>query len=563
MNIDIRCPHCGLSKSVPEDKLPSRKVRVSCPACKQTFPFEFKDTPSDPQGNDQQKPGKKRAPLGEVAFYLALLAFAVLFLARYTPIYLPKSIFKWVLLLPPIALVLSIVSMFSKEKSKKFPVITIVVCLSGALSVAMPMLREVANDSFGLNLPDRIGLTPLHYAARYGDLKTIRTLVKKGVNLEAQDNHGCTPLANAVSSKQAEAARLLLAAGADPNTVCKDRRVLTEAVWGLGKPGLEMLLSAGADINAVNYNDDKLWKDMVFRADKDTEKVPGRTTLFYVLDHPDLTAFLLDRGADPNAETASGVRPIHVVNNAESARLLIEHGAVVNVAEAHGDTPLHLVQDPDTARVLIAGGADLEAKNHKKLTPLLANSHEQVVAVLLAAGADPTAMDSGGRTALQRASRIEMADVLLKGGVDVNGLGKTGSSALYYAVGLKNLELVNLLLANGADCNLATGLGRPPLHYAAELGLAEFTRALLQGGADPDLQLRDDASTPLHFAARKGHVEVVRVLLEYGARRDLVDRKGETPAEVAAGLENAQVRAQLLDLLSDGKDDLGPAVTGN
>jgi preprotein translocase subunit SecE len=36
-NITITCPHCGLAKDLPEEKVPKSEVQVTCPRCKQGF----------------------------------------------------------------------------------------------------------------------------------------------------------------------------------------------------------------------------------------------------------------------------------------------------------------------------------------------------------------------------------------------------------------------------------------------------------------------------------------------------------------------------------------------
>ncbi|HBG08386.1 MAG: hypothetical protein A2075_09530 [Geobacteraceae bacterium GWC2_58_44] len=40
-HINITCPHCGLAKDVPEDRLPKSEVQVTCPRCKQLFPLSI------------------------------------------------------------------------------------------------------------------------------------------------------------------------------------------------------------------------------------------------------------------------------------------------------------------------------------------------------------------------------------------------------------------------------------------------------------------------------------------------------------------------------------------
>jgi predicted Zn finger-like uncharacterized protein len=36
----IACPHCGFSREVPDDQVPPRPVRVTCPKCQQGFDFD-------------------------------------------------------------------------------------------------------------------------------------------------------------------------------------------------------------------------------------------------------------------------------------------------------------------------------------------------------------------------------------------------------------------------------------------------------------------------------------------------------------------------------------------
>jgi len=61
--------------------------------------------------------------------------------------------------------------------------------------------------------------TPLHMAARRGNLEIAAILLACGANLEARDNAGETPLRRAVNCGQTGIAALLLAKGADPNSL--------------------------------------------------------------------------------------------------------------------------------------------------------------------------------------------------------------------------------------------------------------------------------------------------------------------------------------------------------
>jgi truncated hemoglobin YjbI len=60
--------------------------------------------------------------------------------------------------------------------------------------------------------------TALHMAARRGNAEVIGALLDSGANIEARDSAGETPLRRAVNCNQLEAARLLLARGADAHS---------------------------------------------------------------------------------------------------------------------------------------------------------------------------------------------------------------------------------------------------------------------------------------------------------------------------------------------------------
>ncbi|KAI7838481.1 hypothetical protein COHA_007744 [Chlorella ohadii] len=86
---------------------------------------------------------------------------------------------------------------------------------------------------------------PLLTAAHRGDLDMMRLLIQLGASLDAPTPSGYTPLSVAICWEQAEAARLLLQLGADPNQV---RSLLTVALSRMDFRGFTTtLLEAGAD----------------------------------------------------------------------------------------------------------------------------------------------------------------------------------------------------------------------------------------------------------------------------------------------------------------------------
>ena len=65
---------------------------------------------------------------------------------------------------------------------------------------------------------DKLGRTALHFAASIGtNLELIETLIDNGANVNAQSSGLETPLMKAIAFDNADAAKLLLEKGADPD----------------------------------------------------------------------------------------------------------------------------------------------------------------------------------------------------------------------------------------------------------------------------------------------------------------------------------------------------------
>ena len=111
---------------------------------------------------------------------------------------------------------------------------------------------------------------------------------------------------------------------------------------------------------------------------------------------PTRCEFLLDAGADLNAQTASGHTALHHAWNTDTARALLDAGANSNARTKHGQTPLHLLTGPDRCKLLINAGADPNARTTDGQTPLhraAENSDHETIRILLDAGADPERTD--------------------------------------------------------------------------------------------------------------------------------------------------------------------------
>ncbi|AXC15139.1 Ankyrin [Acidisarcina polymorpha] len=296
---------------------------------------------------------------------------------------------------------------------------------------------------------------------------------------------------------------------------------------------------------------------------------------------------LLDAGASPNTGWyQSGHRPTPtwesaiygaagIAHHAEMTALLLDRGADPN----DGETPYHAAEGYDLSalKVLVESGK----LNHDSLTTLLLRKSDwhdlEGIRYLLAHGADPNRREGGHDTALQFALRrdndIHIIDTLLDHGANTAlGSERDGrsSSAIAarkgrgdvlrsierrgLALGLQGVNELIAVCAKGDATAVQALAARQPqlvpqvieeggtlLAGFASNGNVEGSRLLLDLGVEIAARYAEGdnyfdiarQSTALHFAAWRMRHAVVKLLLERGAPVDALDSKGRTPLELA------------------------------
>ena len=87
-------------------------------------------------------------------------------------------------------------------------------------------------------------------ATKQADLDSVRSLLKKGVDINSKDEHGQTALMNAAHNGQVDLVRLLIEQGADLNTTAKyGLSALMLAIIARQAAIARLLIEAGADLN--------------------------------------------------------------------------------------------------------------------------------------------------------------------------------------------------------------------------------------------------------------------------------------------------------------------------
>jgi len=341
--------------------------------------------------------------------------------------------------------------------------------------------------------------TPIMWAAAERHADVVGALIAAHADLKAHTKEGFMPIHFAARVGDLESIKLLLAAGVDVNIQTQTNQAPSAA--DSEEPAITIGLTRAARVGGA----------------------PGYTPLLVATlrAQVEVALYLLDHGADPNIE-AAGFTPLHwasttwegysanpvygfedpmsgIPDRQAKLRLvkaLLAHGANVNArmtkrqpsfatgyTDAIGATPLLLaasVQDSEMMRILLAAGADPKIQTATKATAIMAatglnhgigeslNTEAQAieaVKLLLDLGVDPKGETTVGENALfgpaYRGWNTLLAQ-LIDLGVNVNAVSKAGTTPYRAANGqgdrlggvLFNKEGVDLLLKHGADPKL-------------------------------------------------------------------------------------------------------------
>ena len=139
---------------------------------------------------------------------------------------------------------------------------SVITLISHIITLAILMIVSGCSTDINAKIDDK-GNTKLHEMARKCKLEEVNKLIDAGANINAKNNDGWTPLANAVGCSSTDITKKLIDSGADVNA--KDNRgvtVLGHAVIAVGIKGLspdnvKLILEAGGDVNVTFSEGDR------------------------------------------------------------------------------------------------------------------------------------------------------------------------------------------------------------------------------------------------------------------------------------------------------------------
>src|SRR5215467_8877599 len=256
------------------------------------------------------------------------------------------------------------------------------------------------------------GLTPMVFAAREGDLESTKLLVAARADVNQTTEYGWTPLLTATNNRHYKLA--------------------------------EYLIQHGADVNRANKG---RWTPLYLATDNRNIEGGDFPVPKPDLDHLEYIKFLLDHGANPNAQAKDNT----LTRTIFTMQWFTEDGA--------------------TAFVRAAQSSDLE-----------------LLKVLLAYHADAFLRTNHGDTALTAAAGIGWVD-----------------GVTYERSAKENVETVKFLLGLGLDPNAANDDGRTSLMVAAAKGRTEVIQLLVDHGAKLDTRDKGSRDTETLVSKIAGH----------------------------------------------------------
>ncbi|KAI5850552.1 ankyrin repeat-containing domain protein [Morchella snyderi] len=390
----------------------------------------------------------------------------------------------------------------------------------------------------GVDIPVEAGaVTPLHVGSGEGMVELVSLWLDKGVDVNATDGSGKTPLTWAIRAGMVGAAEVLLRRRADPIAALQapdwdnkeaSNPLMLELLFQFGlsvehklKQGLEPWITFMTYlVHAIWYDDSAVVKLLLRKGARiHSRNKWGSTPLHEAASHrrTAIARLLLQHGYgghedDEGDEDVCGYggRPGCGCSNCGGYALRAPAGSLVDAANLLGKTPLcHAAEygNPDMLRVLLSHGIDGSSSGRVRAPRM----HEHAAAI--------NARDKSGKTTLSYAADMEKPRTLM---VEMDK---------------PRTDMVEMLIDAGADLTLPYDLPRPSytmLHAAAEKGHVTLFKAALDVGLDP--HARDDSNvSALHLAAHGGSVEVVSLLMEKGLSVDLRDDEARTPLHYARG----------------------------
>lgn len=401
---------------------------------------------------------------------------------------------------------------------------------SASNAVVLFLMAQKGNDGTGKITHD--GRTYLHWAAYKGNLEIVNHLIKKGYDVNFQDEYGATPLAFSAANGLSNASVYdrFFEAGVDLNKkYVNDATILQLGVASAKDLSLvDHLVSKGLSLNATDANGATVF-DYAAKTGK-LENMKGlvnkgvRPTDYAVIiagqgarrsaNPIEVFKYLVDElKLNPSALSKDDENIFHLIarkpNQDEIVTYFLSKGVDANKTDNSGNTPLikaALEKNLGVISLLAEKTNDINFRNAKgesALTQAIRNSSAEVVSYLISKGADVNVKDKDGNNLayylIQSYRQDHEADFVSKmkslqeKRLNITTPQVDGNTLYHLAVAKNDLNLLKKIEGLKIDVNAQNKEGVTALHKAALLAKDDsILKYLTSIGAKKDLKTEFD-----------------------------------------------------------------------
>jgi len=421
-----------------------------------------------------------------------------------------------------------------------------------------------------------------------GDLPSLGAWIaenKAEIGTLAIGQEGRSPLQVAASFGGPESMDMLVKAGADINAVNKRNESVLSCAILSSRENVKYLVAQHVSLTEPTGSDSYMtlalvnagdWKTALLLLDagadfKKKTKLSDRTEISMLAVAADrhrytLCKELLKRGASISEKVNSPLIRAASKGNIAVVDLLVRSGADLNMID---DTAMANVPGPAAGAAIMDNQYNASLYLLKRTSPDLripfAGQKYPALDIYLAVVSNLLQQNRPVNTDLANTliALSEGSTTLKKlPDIGIDAPDKEGKTALIKALGMGDFEAAKYLIDQGADLNhVVPGDGGSPLLYATCMkGSVEIVKTLVENGADINIKTAI-LGTALCGAALTGDVEVVKYLLSNKASVDLSDGAGFTPflncarsdKKIGAGSEDERLAVMKL-LVAAGAD---------
>ena len=440
-------------------------------------------------------------------------------------------------------------------------------------------VRTLLAKRVNVNETARDGSTALLWAVYHSDVEMTKALLAAGAKADTANKYGVTPLIQAARTGDTPLIDSLLKAGAKATLAHPDGETALMAAARTGRvDAVRLLIEAASDVNATTYQQETalMWASAeghasVVKALLDAKADANRRTRITTLeqrkhaDHPTggFTAlmFAVRNGHEAVARAlAAGEADLNLANGDGATALIIAvvndrldlAGTLVDLGANANDGSLYFAVDMHdaTTDMRARDGSRLRADHPNKMTAL------DLIAKLLQKGADPNKAFTG-----------QLHSSTLCCGEEIN------ASPFYRAAVAADVAALKLMIAHGADVEWSPKPVKKPGNDeegGGGRGNANVGRtpvlASINGGrgaafaAGPGFERL--GPPPFREASNREPVEAIKVLLAAGANPNVKAPDGSTPLHQAVTARQVPIIRELVGagakLDAVNKDNLTP-----